>query len=85
MTGPGQVAVRRAAEPTIERPTDALLPVTSTAVCGSDLHVYHQRLGEFVDQVSGHWPLGGTHEFRLPVSAGATRRTPCTRACPAPV
>ena len=58
VTGPGQVAIRQVAEPTIEKPTDVLLRLTSSAICGSDLHIYQQRLGEFVGQVIGHEPLG---------------------------
>ena len=28
-------------DPIIEEPTDAIIRVTSTAICGSDLHLYH--------------------------------------------
>jgi threonine dehydrogenase-like Zn-dependent dehydrogenase len=39
--GPGRVRVERKPEPKIEHPNDVLLRVTRTAICGSDLHLYH--------------------------------------------
>jgi len=43
----------------IEEPTDALLRVTSTNICGSDLHLY-EVLGAFLDagDVLGHEAMG---------------------------
>ncbi|MEP6648369.1 MAG: zinc-dependent alcohol dehydrogenase [Lapillicoccus sp.] len=38
--GKGQVNVRDVTDPRIEEPTDAVVRVTSTAICGSDLHLY---------------------------------------------
>ena len=34
------VEVRNVPDPRIEQPTDAIIRVTSTAICGSDLHLY---------------------------------------------
>ncbi len=39
--GPNRVRVKRKAEPTIEHPNDVILRVTRTAICGSDLHLFH--------------------------------------------
>jgi threonine dehydrogenase-like Zn-dependent dehydrogenase len=46
-------------DPKIEEPTDALLRVTSTNICGSDLHLY-EVLGAFLDagDVLGHEAMG---------------------------
>jgi threonine dehydrogenase-like Zn-dependent dehydrogenase len=46
-------------DPTIREPTDAIVRVTSTAICGSDLHLY-EVLGAFIDEgdVLGHEPMG---------------------------
>jgi threonine dehydrogenase-like Zn-dependent dehydrogenase len=46
-------------DPKIEEPTDALLRVTSTNICGSDLHLY-EVLGSFLDagDVLGHEAMG---------------------------
>jgi threonine dehydrogenase-like Zn-dependent dehydrogenase len=38
--GLNEVAVEEVPEPRIEEPSDAILRVTSTAICGSDLHLY---------------------------------------------
>lgn len=40
--GPKQVAVENVEDPRIEQPTDALVHITSCALCGSDLHMYEQ-------------------------------------------
>lgn len=39
--GPKRVRVERKADPEIEHPNDVILRVTRTAICGSDLHLYH--------------------------------------------
>jgi len=38
--GKGQVEVQDVPDPTIQEPTDAIVRITSTAICGSDLHLY---------------------------------------------
>ena len=47
------------ADPIIEEPTDAIIEVTSTNICGSDLHLY-EVLGAFMNEgdVLGHEPMG---------------------------
>src|SRR5690606_12316367 len=44
-------------DPVLERPNDAIIEVTSTAICGSDLHLY-EVLGPFMDtgDIIGHEP-----------------------------
>jgi threonine dehydrogenase-like Zn-dependent dehydrogenase len=39
--GPGKMSVLEKPEPRIEHPDDVILRVTRTAICGSDLHLYH--------------------------------------------
>lgn len=41
MYGAGDVRVVDVPDPTIKHPTDALVRVVRTCVCGSDLHPYH--------------------------------------------
>jgi threonine dehydrogenase-like Zn-dependent dehydrogenase len=36
----GEVEVQDVPDPTIQEPTDAIVRITSTAICGSDLHLY---------------------------------------------
>ncbi|HZX56771.1 MAG TPA: alcohol dehydrogenase catalytic domain-containing protein, partial [Ilumatobacteraceae bacterium] len=46
-------------DPTIQEPTDAIVRITSTALCGSDLHLY-SVLAPFMTSgdVLGHEPMG---------------------------
>ncbi len=38
--GKRDVRVEEVPDPQIQQPTDAVIKVTSTAICGSDLHLY---------------------------------------------
>ncbi len=46
-------------DPTIQEPTDAIIRVTSSGLCGSDLHLY-ELFGPFIDEgdILGHEPMG---------------------------
>ncbi|RNE59420.1 zinc-dependent alcohol dehydrogenase [Cryobacterium tepidiphilum] len=57
--GTGSVSVETVPDPAILEPTDAIIKVTSTAICGSDLHLY-DVLGPFLDKgdILGHEPMG---------------------------
>jgi threonine dehydrogenase-like Zn-dependent dehydrogenase len=57
--GTADVRVDTVPDPTIEKPTDAIIRVTSTGICGSDLHLY-TVLGPFLDagDILGHEPMG---------------------------
>jgi len=57
--GNRDVRVDTVPDPTIEQPTDAIIRVTSSGICGSDLHLY-EVLGPFIDEgdVLGHEPMG---------------------------
>jgi threonine dehydrogenase-like Zn-dependent dehydrogenase len=50
-------------DPKIQEPTDAIVRMTSTAICGSDLHLY-DVLGMYLDKgdVLGHEPMGIVEE-----------------------
>jgi threonine dehydrogenase-like Zn-dependent dehydrogenase len=50
-------------DPAIQEPTDAVVRITSTAICGSDLHLY-EVLGAFIDEgdILGHEPMGVVEE-----------------------
>jgi threonine dehydrogenase-like Zn-dependent dehydrogenase len=56
--GPHKVAVREVPDAAIERPGDALIRVTSTNICGSDLHMYEGRTSMEEGRVFGHENLG---------------------------
>jgi threonine dehydrogenase-like Zn-dependent dehydrogenase len=57
--GKRDVRVDTVPDPAIEQPTDAIVRITSTAICGSDLHLY-EILGAFIDEgdILGHEPMG---------------------------
>ncbi len=57
--GTKTVSVEEVPDPTIVDPTDAIVRITSTAICGSDLHLY-ELFGPFLDagDVLGHEPMG---------------------------
>jgi threonine dehydrogenase-like Zn-dependent dehydrogenase len=38
--GKGDIRFETVPDPKIEHPRDAILKVTATAICGSDLHIY---------------------------------------------
>ncbi len=61
--GKRDVRVDEVPDPRIEQPTDAVVRITSTAICGSDLHLY-EVLGPFIDEgdVLGHEPMGVVEE-----------------------
>jgi threonine dehydrogenase-like Zn-dependent dehydrogenase len=61
--GKRDVRIDEVADPTIEHPTDAIIKVTSSGICGSDLHLY-EVLGPFLDagDVLGHEPMGIVEE-----------------------
>ncbi len=61
--GKRDVRVERVPDPRIELPTDAVVRITSTAICGSDLHLYSKlyplmREGDII----GHEPMGIVEE-----------------------
>jgi threonine dehydrogenase-like Zn-dependent dehydrogenase len=61
--GNHDVRVDTVPDPTIERPTDAIIKVTSSGICGSDLHLY-EVMGAFIDpgDILGHEPMGIVEE-----------------------
>ncbi|GAB2568039.1 zinc-dependent alcohol dehydrogenase [Microlunatus antarcticus] len=61
--GKRKVSVEEVPDPRIEQPTDAIVKITSTNICGSDLHLY-ETLGPFMDRgdVLGHEPMGIVQE-----------------------
>ena len=57
--GKRDVRVEEVPDPTIQEPTDAIVRITSTGLCGSDLHLY-ELFGPFLDEgdILGHEPMG---------------------------
>ncbi|MEV5384730.1 zinc-dependent alcohol dehydrogenase [Streptomyces sp. NPDC052721] len=67
--GKRDVRVEDAPDPRIEEPTDAVIRVTSTGLCGSDLHLY-EVLTPFMapGDILGHEPMGIVEEVGSEVS-----------------
>ena len=61
--GKRDVRVDTVPDPSIEAPTDAIVRITSTGICGSDLHLY-EVLGPFMGEgdILGHEPMGIVEE-----------------------
>ncbi|HET6531146.1 MAG TPA: alcohol dehydrogenase catalytic domain-containing protein, partial [Actinoplanes sp.] len=74
--GTGKVSVETVPDPKVQEPTDAVIRITSTAICGSDLHLY-DVLGMYLDKgdVLGHEPMGVVEE----VGTGVTHIRPGDR------
>lgn len=56
--GEKEIAVEDVERPEIQEPRDAILKVTSTAICGSDLHMYDGRTAMDPGSVVGHEIMG---------------------------
>jgi threonine dehydrogenase-like Zn-dependent dehydrogenase len=59
-------------DPAIQDPEDVIVRITSTGLCGSDLHLY-RILGAFIDEgdILGHEPMGIVEEVGAGVTAVA--------------
>ncbi len=62
--GKRDVRVDTVPDPTIQTPTDAVIRVTSSGLCGSDLHLY-ELFSPFIDSgdILGHEPMGIVEEI----------------------
>lgn len=75
--GPRDVSVQNVPDAKIEKPTDVLVRVTATNICGSDLHMYEGRTSFETGRVFGHENLGEVVE----VGAGVDRVKVGDRVC----
>ena len=83
--GPGTIEYRSdIPDPVIENPTDAVISVTRTGLCGSDLHTYEGRESARPGVVPGHEAVGeivsvgeGVSQF----SVGESVLVPFTTSC----
>ncbi len=68
--GKRDVRVDEVPDPVIQDPGDAIIRVTSTNICGSDLHLY-EVLGAFMNEgdILGHEPMGIVEEVGADVTA----------------
>ncbi|MEU8386044.1 zinc-dependent alcohol dehydrogenase [Streptosporangium sp. NPDC048865] len=68
--GKRDVRVEEVPDPVLKEPNDAIIRVTTTAICGSDLHLY-EVLGPFMGEgdILGHEPMGVVEEVGPEVTA----------------
>ncbi len=60
--GPGKITCDTVDDPTIKEPSDIILKVTATAICGSDLHMYRGGIPQPRPMVMGHEFMGIVEE-----------------------
>ena len=74
--GPKHMSVEEVPDPILKEPTDAIIRVTTTGLCGSDLHLY-EPLSPFMTpgDIVGHEPMGIVEE----VGAAVTNLSPGDR------
>src|ERR1700744_2686484 len=75
--GVSDVRVDNVPDPTIERPDDIIVRITSTGLCGSDLHLY-TVLAPYLDagDVLGHEPMGVVEATGPALGASALHVSP---------
>ena len=89
--GKRDVRVDTVPDPTIEEPTDAIVRITSSGLCGSDLHLY-EVLGAFLEEgdILGHEPMGiveavgqrgDAHRVRAIASSSRSTSRAATASC----
>ena len=67
--GKRDVRVDEVSDPTIKEPTDAIIKISSSGICGSDLHLY-EVMGPFMGEgdILGHEPMGTVVEVGADVT-----------------
>ena len=60
--GVKDIKVKNVKDPEIEKKDDIVVKITSSAICGSDLHIYQGALPARKDYVIGHEPMGIVEE-----------------------
>ncbi|GLY64917.1 glutathione-independent formaldehyde dehydrogenase [Amycolatopsis taiwanensis] len=82
--GPREVAVEQVPDPAIQEPTDAIVRITTTNICGSDLHMYEGRTSVEQGKILGHENMGIVAEVGDAVSRikpGSRVSVPFNIAC----
>ncbi len=68
--GSRHVSLETVPDPILQAPDDIVLRVTATAICGSDLHIYHGKIPEMKDgDILGHEFMGVVEDVGPGVSA----------------
>ena len=76
--GVKDIKVKNVKDPEIEKKDDIVVKITSSAICGSDLHIYQGALPARKDYVIGHEPMGIVEEVGPEVTKVKKRRSHCS-------
>ncbi|KAH8722514.1 chaperonin 10-like protein [Phaeosphaeriaceae sp. PMI808] len=82
--GPGKVVIENRPLPKVQDPTDIVVKVDKTALCGSELHVYRGHQPSETDFIMGHEFTGYVHEVGSSVKSikvGDRVVSPFTTSC----
>jgi S-(hydroxymethyl)glutathione dehydrogenase / alcohol dehydrogenase len=61
--GAKDIQVKQVEDPKLQKNDDIIVRITSTAICGSDLHIYQGALPAVPGYVIGHEPMGIVEEI----------------------
>jgi threonine dehydrogenase-like Zn-dependent dehydrogenase len=61
--GPFNLKIEKVDKPIIEHPDDIIVKITTTAICGSDLHMYEGRTSAEKGLIFGHENMGIIEEI----------------------
>ncbi len=73
--GPHDVQVKEMPDPKIEYATDVLVKISSSNICGSDLHMYEGRTSLEPGRIIGHENLGEARSAFPSIAVAVTART----------
>ena len=59
---PFSIAAENVPDPELQHPNDVIVKITSSCICGSDLHMYEGRTAAQPGIISGHENMGGVQE-----------------------
>ena len=71
---PGDIRIEHVPDPKIQKPTDAIIRITHTAICGSDLWFYRGQQPYQAGFRTGHEPMGVVEEVGVRQPRGLARR-----------
>ena len=72
--GPFSVSVEDVPDPELKHPNDVIVKITSSCICGSDLHMYEGRTAAEPGIIFGHENMGVIEEVGSAVKSLSDRR-----------